>query len=68
MAASPKIVLVAQVVTADGGPTQVRKSYLVDCPPGSPMETAYGGSGNLVSNAAQVLAISNGGDHSATSN
>jgi hypothetical protein len=57
MAASPRVVAVDTPVTWDGYTTLVLRGTIVDIPPGSALETAYG-TGNLVSigpTSAQVL-------------
>jgi hypothetical protein len=60
VAANPRMVINDIDVIADGGTTHVLRGAIIDCPPGSPMETAYGVS-NLVSlSAATALSISNG--------
>lgn len=58
MAASPRVVVSDTPVTWDGYTSFVKRGTIVDIPPGSPLETAYGGVGNLVSlgpTSAQVL-------------
>lgn len=58
MAANPRLVASDTPVVWDGVTTLVRKGTIVDIPAGGPLETAYGGSGNLVSlgpSSAQVL-------------
>lgn len=57
MAASPRVVAVDTPVTWDGYTYLVVRGTIVDIPPGSALETAYG-VGNLVAlgpTAAQVL-------------
>jgi hypothetical protein len=47
MAGHPRMVLTDTEVTWDGVTTFVRHGTIVDIAPGSSLETAYGGSGNL---------------------
>jgi hypothetical protein len=47
MDASPRIVLADVTMTWDGVPLFVRHGSMVSAPPGSSLETAYGGPGNL---------------------
>jgi hypothetical protein len=48
MALNPRIVLEdVDVIWDGGGVTPVPAGTIIDCAPGSPLETAYGGSSNL---------------------
>jgi hypothetical protein len=61
MAANPRQVINTVDVTWDGGVLHVLEGTIVDIPAGHPLETAYGGSGNLLNlSAQQALSISNG--------
>ena len=61
MAANPRQVIAAADVNWDGGITHVLAGTIVDIPAGSALETAYGGTPNLLTlGAPQALAISNG--------
>lgn len=53
MALNPRRVNTNTTVTWDGVTFQVLRGTIVDCPPGSALETAYGGAGNLTSLSAQ---------------
>jgi hypothetical protein len=56
MAANPRIVATTTFVTWDGGVTRVAQGTIVDIPAGSTLETAYGGTGNLISIGATAEA------------
>jgi hypothetical protein len=56
MAASARIIAQDTVVTWDGADTLVLRGTIVDIPPGSDLEEAYGGTGNLVPTGPQALA------------
>lgn len=47
MAGHPRMVLTDTTVVWDGETTFVRHGTIADIPPGSALETAYGGPGNL---------------------
>ena len=47
MALNPRMVATDIDVAYDGGITHVLRGTIIDCPPGSPMEAAYGAD-NLV--------------------
>ncbi len=70
MASNPRILATDTTVTSDGASTRfLKKGTMVDCPAGSPMETAYGGAGNLVNlSAAQAYSVGMGADQMATGN
>lgn len=61
MALNPRQVINNVDVAWDGGVTHVLEGTIVDIPAGHPLETAYGGTGNLLSlSPQQALTISNG--------
>lgn len=61
MALNPRMVATDIDVAYDGGITHVLRGTIIDCPPGSPMEAAYG-LGNLVDLSGQdELSIGAGG-------
>jgi hypothetical protein len=43
----PRAVLADVTIDRDGGQTFVKAGTVLDCPPGSELETAYGGASNL---------------------
>lgn len=62
MALNPRIVINDVDVTWDGVVTHVLRGTLVDCAPGSALETAYGGAGNLATPGTDAsYALSSGG-------
>ena len=62
MAINPRMVNTDTIVTWDGGTFNVPAGTVVDSPPGSALETAYGGMGNLTDLSGQyALNISAGG-------
>ena len=61
MALNPRMVIGDIDVSWGGGVFHVVRGTIIDCPPGSLMETAYGGSGNLADlTGSAALAVSNG--------
>ena len=61
MALNPRMVNTDTSVNWDGGTSLVPAGTIVDIPPGSALETAYGGASNLTSlSAQQVLAVADG--------
>lgn len=53
MALNPRRVNTDTTVSWDGGTFRVPRGTIIDCPPGSAMETAYGGAGNLTTLSTQ---------------
>jgi hypothetical protein len=47
MALNPRMVIADTDVTWDRSTSHVLRGTIIDCPPGSSMETAYGGASNL---------------------
>ena len=61
MALNPRMVVSDIDVSWGGGMFHVLRGTIIDCPPGSSMETAYGGASNLADlSGPAALAVSNG--------
>jgi len=63
MAANPAVVITTIDVPWDGGTARVMAGQVVDIPPGSALEAAYGGSSNLVrpdASSVQSLSVGSG--------
>lgn len=61
MALNPRRVNTDTTVTWDGGSFRVLRGTIIDCAPGSALETAYGGAGNLTTlSGADATAVSSG--------
>jgi hypothetical protein len=62
MALNPRRVNTNTTVTWDGVTFQVVRGTIIDCAPGSALETAYGGAGNLTTLGTQDAVNVSDGD------